>query len=152
MTAKTKKEDALAVLLIAKWEEIGQKVEKLAGEFPANKFEHRPVKGARTCGEVVRHLVFWNQYVADSLRGKKADDSLNEAPLSDYPTKACMIEALERTSRETVEALRERGLALELKAVELVMPFIEHTCEHYGQLVVYSRLMGIVPPASQASS
>jgi len=30
------------------------------------------------------------------------------------------------------------------------MTFVEHTAEHYGQLAVYGRLIGIVPPASGA--
>ena len=35
------------------------------------------------------------------------------------------------------------------EAAELLVSFIEHNCEHYGQLVVYARLSGIVPPASR---
>ena len=31
----------------------------------------------------------------------------------------------------------------------MVVTFIEHNCEHYGQLVVYARLNQIVPPASR---
>jgi uncharacterized damage-inducible protein DinB len=34
---------------------------------------------------------------------------------------------------------------------EMLVTFIEHNSEHYGQLVVYARLNGIVPPASRAS-
>jgi hypothetical protein len=34
-------------------------------------------------------------------------------------------------------------------AAELWMSFISHSSEHYGQLVVYYRLNGIVPPASR---
>ena len=51
MTAKAKQEDALSILMVAKWEESGQKLEKLAAEFPDGKFEHRPVEGLRTFGE-----------------------------------------------------------------------------------------------------
>ena len=88
--------------------------------------------------------MFWNQYVADTLSGKKADDTANEAPLVDHPTKALMIQALERSSRDAVGAFSELPSAPDRKAVELMMAFIEHTGEHYGQLVVYSRLAGIV--------
>jgi hypothetical protein len=34
---------------------------------------------------------------------------------------------------------------------ETVITFIEHNCEHDGQLVVYGRLNGIIPPASRGS-
>jgi uncharacterized damage-inducible protein DinB len=38
---------------------------------------------------------------------------------------------------------------MDLKTIEMLATFIEHTTEHYGQLVVYARLNGIVPPASR---
>ena len=34
--------------------------------------------------------------------------------------------------------------------LDTLVAFIEHNGEHYGQLVLYSRLKGIVPPASRA--
>ena len=86
------------------------------------------------------------------MSGKQVDDSSNEVPLVNYPTKARIVEVLEQYSREAVAALRKHPSDLDLKTVELMMTFIEHTCEHYGQLVVYSRLMGITPPASRAQS
>jgi uncharacterized damage-inducible protein DinB len=38
---------------------------------------------------------------------------------------------------------------MNIDTTELMISFIEHNCEHYGQLVVYARLQGIVPPASR---
>lgn len=138
--------------MIGLWEQIGSKVATLAEQFPEEQYESNPVEGVRTFGDVLRHLAFWNHYVADSLRGKKADDSGNELPLVDYPTKARIVEALERSSRQAVTALREHPSVPDLKTIELVMTFVEHTSEHYGQLVVYSRLKGVIPAGSNAHS
>jgi hypothetical protein len=33
---------------------------------------------------------------------------------------------------------------------DTMISFIEHSGEHYGQLVMHARLNGVVPPASQA--
>jgi hypothetical protein len=33
----------------------------------------------------------------------------------------------------------------------MLAAFLEHCGEHYGQLVVYSRLNGIVPPATRTA-
>jgi len=151
MTPKAKQEDTLLTLFVTRWEEIGSKLTKLADEFPEKKFEQRPLESVRTFGEVFRHLAFWNQYVADTLRGKKADDSWNEVPLAEYPTKAQMVKVLERNSMAVVEALKERSSSLDSKTVELLITFLEHACEHYGQLVVYTRLSGITPPSSRAA-
>lgn len=147
MTAKPKQDDALSTLLIARWEEIGGKLLKLAAEFPEKQFEHQPVENARTIGAVLRHVAFWNRYVADTLRGKPANDTDNELPIEEYRTKSRMIQALEQSSEQTAAALKEA--ALDPKSAGLAMAFIEHNCEHYGQLVVYSRLLKIVPPASR---
>ena len=152
MTAKSTQKETLSTMLIGRWEQIGHKVAALAEEFPEEKFEYRPLESVRTFGDVLRHLAFWNQYVADSLSGKQVDDSSNEVQLVNYPTKARIVEVLERNSREAVAALGKHPSDLDLKTVELMTAFIEHTCEHYGQLVVYSRLMGITPPASRAKS
>jgi uncharacterized damage-inducible protein DinB len=149
VTAKTQKEDALTTLLVERWEQVSRKVAELAEEFPEAKFESQPVAGLRTCGEVVRHVAFWNRFVADSLRGMKADDTANELPLADFPTKASVLEEQRRSSRDVAEALGDCQATLDPKTVGLVITFVEHTSEHYGQLVVYSRLMGIVPPASR---
>jgi uncharacterized damage-inducible protein DinB len=143
----TRSEEALTSLLAERWEQASRKLTELAREFPAEQFESRPVEGVRTFGEVLRHAAFWNQYVADSLRGKEADDTANELPLAACPTKARVLEALRRSSEDVIGALREHP-ASDLRAAELAMTFIGHTSEHYGQLVVYGRLNGIVPPAS----
>jgi uncharacterized damage-inducible protein DinB len=151
MTASPTKEQALSSLLIARWEEIDSKIATLAREFPEKKLESRPAEDIRSFGEVLRHLVFWNQYVADSLLGKPADESANEVPLADYPTRAKMIQGLEQTSRAVVAAVKEHR-SLDAKSIELVVAFIEHSREHYGQLAVYTRLAGITPPASRTGA
>jgi uncharacterized damage-inducible protein DinB len=137
-------------LWITKWEEINRKIAKLAGEFPEEHLDHRPAEHLRTFGEVLRHLAFWNQYVADVLRGRKADDSANEVSLAEYPTRARMIEVLGESSEAVVAALKDSEG--DTKTIELLITFIEHSGEHYGQLAVYARLIGITPPASRGEA
>jgi uncharacterized damage-inducible protein DinB len=149
MPATAQQEGALTALLLPRWEEVSRKIEQLAVEIPGEKFEWRPTANVRTCGEILRHVAFWNQYVADSLRGKEANDTSNELPVSEYSTKASVLEALKRTSEDAAAALRERQTSMDPKTAELIAAFLEHTSEHYGQLVVYARLLDIVPPASR---
>lgn len=147
MTATVRQLEAMTALLIERWEQESQKIAELAEAISAKEFDSRPRAGIRSFSEVLRHVAFWNQYVADTLNGKKADDAGNELPRAAYSTKASILEALKRNAAYVASALRERG-SLDLKATELIMTFVEHTSEHYGQLVVYTRLMGITPPAS----
>jgi uncharacterized damage-inducible protein DinB len=149
MATGIQQQGELMSALVGTWEQSSRKVAELAAVIPAAEFDSRPLTGIRSVSELLRHVAFWNQYVADTLRGKKADDMGNELPPTAYATKASIIEALSGSSVDVATALREYHPPLDLKATELIMTFVKHTSEHYGQLVVYTRLMGIVPPASQ---
>jgi uncharacterized damage-inducible protein DinB len=138
----------LAALLTDRWEQVSRKLEALGQELPEEALERPPMPGVRPYGAVLRHIAFWNQYVADTLCGNKADDASNEFPLAEYSTKPSILTALKRSSDAVTSALRDRR-SLDPKSAELLITFIEHTSEHYGQLVVYSRLMGVVPVTSR---
>jgi hypothetical protein len=42
--------------------------------------EFRPVANIRTFADNLRHVAFWNGFVAKSARGEKADGKPNELP------------------------------------------------------------------------
>ena len=149
MATKAVRLGTVSAKLIGRWEQVGQKLSALAEEIPENKFDYRPVDGARTFAEVLRHLAFWNRYVADSARGRKADDATNELPKDKYSTKKRILDALKESVADAAEALKANSSEMSPETAEMVVTFIEHNCEHYGQLVVYARLNGIIPPASR---
>ncbi|HLJ45013.1 MAG TPA: DinB family protein [Bryobacteraceae bacterium] len=150
MTATTAYKNAVSAMLIDRWEQTGSKLLSLAQGFPGESYETAPVNSVRTFGGVLRHVAFWNNYLADKLRGLEADDSANELPQAKYGTKQQVLTALAKSTEDAAIALRARADGLDSEAAALVESFIEHICEHYGQLVVYSRWAGIAPPASQS--
>lgn len=141
--------EKLSAKLIGHWEQVCQKLAALAEEVPAGEFDYKPQDGVRTFADVLRHVAFWNQYVADSARGRKGDDSTNELSRKQFSTKAQVIDALKRSAANAADALKQISSGLSADMAEMIVTFIEHNCEHYGQLVVYARLNGIVPPASR---
>jgi uncharacterized damage-inducible protein DinB len=149
MATKPLEQQMLSTRLIVQWEQICQKLAALAEEVPASKFDFQPAKEVRTVAAVLRHVAFWNNYVADSARGKNPDGSANELPEKEFSSKAQVIDALKRSAADAAGAFRghESGMTPEL--AETLVTFIEHNSEHYGQLVIYARLNGIVPPASR---
>lgn len=149
MPAKSATEQPLARLLIEQWEQVSRKFAELADELPVEKFEWAPVAGTRSCGGVLRHVAFWNQYVTACLRGQNGDESANAVLAADYPTKEKILAVLRNSASSAAATLREKGDDLSPKSMELVMTFLEHTSEHYGQLAVYARLMNIIPPGSR---
>lgn len=146
MTAKTAEKPVTPAVIIERWDQVGRKLVTLAEAFPEDRYEFAPVAGVRTFGDVLRHVAFWNRFVADSVRGKKADDSSNELPKSKYATKAQVVDALKRSAADAAASLRDHR---DQDITEVALTFIEHTSEHYGQLAVYARLNGVVPPASR---
>jgi hypothetical protein len=136
-------------VLLAGWNETGAKFIALAEEFPEDKYEYRPNGDVRTFGDVLRHVAFWNGWVAKTARGEKADGSPNELPKAQYATKAAIVAALKSSLADAAAALHAHPEAPAARHTGLWASFIAHTSEHYGQLVVYYRLNGLVPPASR---
>lgn len=149
MATKPVEQPMLSTRLIAQWEQISEKLLALAEEIPANKFDFKPAQDVRSIAGVLRHVAFWNHYVADSARDKNPDGAVNELPEKKFSTKAQMIDALQRSAADAAAAFREHEAGMTPELAETLVTFIEHNCEHYGQLVVYARLNGIVPPASR---
>jgi uncharacterized damage-inducible protein DinB len=149
--AQTPKPDlTLRDSLLRHWTEIGDKIVKMAEEFPEDKYEFRPVAGVRTFADNLRHVAFWNTFVSKTIKGEKVDPKINELPKADYPSKAAIVKALKSSLDEATDLLKKSPPAPSAKVSDLWVAFIEHSGEHYGQLVVYFRLNGIVPPASRA--
>ena len=60
-----------------------------------------------------------------------------------------VVAALKKSLDAGVAQLKSSPATPPANATEQWMSFISHSSEHYGQLVVYYRLNGLVPPASR---
>ena len=149
MAVKAIQSETSSDRLIDRWEQVGQKLVTMAEAIPEDKLDYRPVQGVRTFGEVLRHVAFWNRYVADRARSGTADDTANELPSDKFFSKKQILDALKESTADALAALKKHESELSAELAEMLVMFIEHNCEHYGQLVVYARLNGIVPPASR---
>jgi hypothetical protein len=138
-------------VFLAGWNEVADKLVKMAEEFPEDKFEYKPTEGVRSFGDVLRHVAFWNQWVAKTARGEKADGRPNELPKAEFGTKAKVVAALKSSFADAASVLKTHPPTPAPREAGLWGSFISHSSEHYGQLVVYYRLNGLVPPASRGS-
>jgi hypothetical protein len=138
-------------ILAARWAEIGDKMVKLAEEFPEDRYDVRPVADVRSFADQLRHVAFWNQYVGKTLRRQAPDGQANELPPASFPTKAKIVNALRSSFDDVAADIAATNGNGDGDGADLdtLVSFIEHGGEHYGQLVVYARLNGIVPPASR---
>ncbi|HKW87765.1 MAG TPA: DinB family protein [Candidatus Acidoferrales bacterium] len=150
MATQEVQQGSVSAKFIRHWEQVNQKLVALAEQVPEGAFDYRPVEGVRTFAETLRHVAFWNQYLAESARGGKADDTANELSRTEYSTKTRIVDVLTSTADDATRALNDHASGLSKEVTDMLITFIEHNCEHYGQLVVYARLNGIVPPASRS--
>jgi uncharacterized damage-inducible protein DinB len=139
-------------VFLAGWNDTSEKLVKMAEDFPEDKFDYKPAEGVRTFGDVLRHVAFWNEWVARTARGEKPDGRQNELPRAEFNTKAKVVAALKSSVAEAASELKKQSPSLEPKHASLWGSFISHSSEHYGQLVVYYRLNGLVPPASRGTN
>jgi hypothetical protein len=148
MTATTEQQ-TLSTVLASQWQQLNEKITTLAEDFPEQNYDFQPAPDTRSFADVLRHLAFWNQYVADSAAGRQPDGTTNELSAGDYTKKSKILDALKRSSEAALKALRAKPESLPTSVSELYVTFLEHSSEHYGQLVVYCRLNKIVPPVSR---
>jgi len=147
-----KPDSTLRDALLKHWTDVGGKIVKMAEDFPENKYEFRPTPEVRTFADNLRHVAFWNTFVSKTIKGEKVDPKQNELPKAEYATKAAIVKALKSSLDEATELLKKSADTPSARVSDLWVSFIEHSGEHYGQLVVYYRLNGLVPPASRGGN
>jgi uncharacterized damage-inducible protein DinB len=112
-----------------------------------------PVNTGRPLGEIVLHIIRSLEYYSRGL-AKNIWEPLNYT-LEKYPTANSIVvlykEAVTRTETYLQEispsSLKEEyaeGNRI-AKRAELLLELVEHSIQHRGQLLVYYRLLGIVP-------
>ncbi len=116
--------------------------------------------GVRSFGEQVKHLAAANyQLAARALGIEPPAGTHNEAAPSAIRTKAEIMAYL----RESFGWLHRAATSLTLQNIEdpiavgnqtesrlgLIIDALAHSQNHYGQLVEYLRMNGVVPPASR---
>ncbi len=129
------------------FEDITGRLLAMAKDFPEDKYGYRATKDVRSFREIVVHVASGNAYAAKAGRGEKA--SWDEIDPKGYPTKAAAVALLEKTTADAKAALKATPEDRWSKTVQPWLAVIEHAGEHYGQLVVYYRNNGMVPPESR---
>ena len=141
------------------WKHVSQQLIALAEATPADKFAWRPAPGVRSTSEVYMHIVFANFYLL-SVTGPKMPAGLKQDMDKTVTSMAEVIDWLKRSLDAVKEAhLAEKPNDLQRKVhiadrdatVDgMYLRILVHANEHMGQLVVYARMTGVVPPWSKS--
>ena len=133
---------------------------KIANAMPEDKFVFRPTPAQRTWGEQILHIAQANVIQMGRLGGRAAAPDVNMKAISraeilkalsgsfDFGT-AVLQEQTDATMVQQATSTRFDQFMGPSTRVRVVYYDIGHTWDIYGQMVVYLRLNGITPPASQ---
>src|SRR6267154_533348 len=128
------------------WNDIGRKLIAMAQDFPEDKFSYKPQAESRTFVANLVHASASMYFFTDTAAGKKPRPSSYADDPKDVgvKTRAELVAFMTKC----VEAVDDGGPHLD-RLYDLAYGLIQHSNEHYGQLVVYYRINGLVPPESR---
>jgi uncharacterized damage-inducible protein DinB len=149
---------------------VEKEVLEAAGAMPEDKFDFSPeklnvpgsdYKGVRTFAQQLKHIAASNYLIWSPITGEKPPDTANEGKGPDNMTaKADIIQFVKESfafGHRAVATLNESNLVEPIMrsnrppTTRLFLATFApaHAFDHYGQMVEYLRMNGIVPPASR---
>jgi uncharacterized damage-inducible protein DinB len=143
------------------WETAKKNIRDSAIDVPEALYSFRPVDTVRTFGQIVAHVAGANYEFCSAAKGEKSPKAENA--FEAMTSKTAIVQAYDesvgycdaafkaltdRSAGETVTLPFTEGKGKGPRAATLVGN-ITHLSEHYGNLVTYMRLKGIVPPTSR---
>ena len=128
-----------------------------ADDFPADKYDWKPTPEVRSFAEQLLHAASYANYVREVAGGARPKEE--DPPRANFKSKADIVAYVKKAyadGAKAIEATGEQKLATSIQVgrwtVSLYGLFdtaVEHSGEHYGQLVQYYRASKMVPPESR---
>jgi hypothetical protein len=138
-----------AKAVLENWQDVGGRLVAMAEDWPEDKYGYRPNTQVRTFAQVLLHVAGSNYGLVNHLKGAKVGDGSNDPSGDKYKTKAQVVEFLKKSVADGVALIEQEGDAGVLKNLDAWVGYTEHMGEHYGLLVAYYRINGVVPPESR---
>jgi uncharacterized damage-inducible protein DinB len=155
---------SLAAVAKAMHATIRQNLARAAEAMPAEEYGAKPTSEVRSFGQLVGHVINANFFFCSQAAGEKSPATRNYEQVAD---KAILVAALseslafcdkvygsltDASFNERVTMVGGAGNAATETVRGAVLIFnTTHNNEHYGNIVVYMRLKGHVPPSTAAS-
>jgi uncharacterized damage-inducible protein DinB len=146
--------------LLDNWNYVAQKLIAMAEDFPEDKYDFKPVPAERSFAEQLLHAANASYFFVNPAMGLKPPSE--EDPKRDQDkTKAAVVAFVKKAFADGAAAIKQKGdnglndLMVDpfenqqVRLSDMAWGLIEHSGEHYGQLVVYYRVAGLVPPESR---
>jgi uncharacterized damage-inducible protein DinB len=158
--AAVKPADSPSKVVLDSWNDIGRKLIAMAEDFPEDKYDFKPTPAQRSFAEQLLHAANANYFFTDPAMGK-AMPKEEDPRRADFKTKADIVAFVKKAFADGAAAIKAKGdkgmsdllvdpfAHQQMRVSDMAYGFIEHSGEHYGQLAVYYRIAGLVPPESR---
>lgn len=141
------------------WEQPTQHITTVAEELPESTYAYRPTPEVRSVGQMIGHVAGAQYLFCAAALGEPArrEDDIEKTRTRKADLVAALKESTKYCSRAYSQNDRAAQQATKLFGEERTRLFAlglnaTHNAEHYGNLVTYLRLNGIVPPSSRRGS
>ncbi len=125
------------------WNNVHKKMIDMAEDFPEDKYDYKAHADVRSFGEELMHVATVCAFIAERAQNPEVKFG-DVAKNYQYTSKADTVTKLKKSVEDVAPvAAAEDNLRL--------IGALEHAGEHYGKLVVYYRVNGLVPPATRAA-
>lgn len=141
---------------LKEWNALEKKFVGLAEAIPQEKYTWRPTPETRSVSETLLHVAGGNYFYLDGM-GVPPPAGMDRKNYDKSTTdRAKIVEQLQQSFglvRETLLKTSDADLAKPAKLYgqpstvrEVLFTLVTHTPEHLGQMIVYARECGVVPP------
>lgn len=138
---------------------IRRDLAEAAAAMPENEYDFKPAPDVRTFGQLVGHVINSNFYFCSQAAGEKSPATTNYERAGD---KATLVKGIndalaycDRIYTETTDANFNQPVKIasgqgptDTIRGAVLMFAVAHNNEHYGNIVVYMRSKGHVPPST----
>jgi uncharacterized damage-inducible protein DinB len=146
----------LACDVQADWGRSAQSLIAIADAMPEDKWTYKSTPPQRTYGEQVMHIVQIDQRLLGALGAKTPAPQINLKATSKADVMAALRQSMEYGTavikefddQGLLERVPGQFLGPSASRVRLINFSMSHSQDIYGQMAVYLRLNGVVPPAS----
>jgi hypothetical protein len=154
--------------LLKQWNDIGRKLIVMSEDFPEAKYDFKAAPSTGTFAERMIHGAAANYFFTNVALGQKPPSD-QDPPRAQFKNKAAIVAYVKKSFADGAAAIKSKGdkaiSALvndpfaedvpanankeQIRLVDLAYGIVEHSGEVYGQLSVYYRVAGMIPPESR---
>ena len=154
--------------LLKQWNNIGRKLIAMSEDYPEEKFDTKAAPTAGTFAQRLIHAAAANYFFTNLANGQKAPGE-EDPPRKQFKDKAAIVAYVKKSFADGAAAIKSKGdkgmstLVVDpfaednsanankeqIRLEDLGYALVEHSGECYGQLSVYYRVAGSIPPESR---